>query len=72
MGEENIEALICAIVKQAVKDWRTAVRRLKRKPGNKEAQALRSECEAFFRSEWFRFLTDADGRYILKKLQEEL
>ena len=72
MGEDNIHELTNAIVKMAVKDWRKAARRLKRKPNNKQALALKQECEAFFLSDWFSFLTDADGKYILKRLQEEL
>lgn len=72
MGEEIIDGLVKAIVLQAVKDWQKATLWLKKRPDSKPAQALKQDCETFFCSEWFKFLTDANGRYILKKLREEL
>ena len=30
-----------------------------------------SECERFFRSKWYSCLTDVDGEFILRKLEEE-
>ena len=60
-----------AIVLQAVKDWRDAKRKLKRKPRNESAKLIAEGCEAFFLSEWFSTLTNVDGRMLLTKLQEE-
>ena len=65
------ESLANAIVMQAVKDYRDAKHKLKKKPRNENAKAVRDECERFFLSEWFTTLTDVDGQMILKKLQEE-
>ena len=70
--EENYQNLANAIVKQAAKDWLRAMKRLKKKPGNKAAQETRDECERFFRSGWFEQLTGADGEFLLRKLKEEL
>lgn len=44
------ENLANAIVLQAVKDYRDALKRLKKKPQNKAAMADAMECERFFRS----------------------
>lgn len=70
--EENYQNLANAIVKQAAKDWLGAMKRLKKKPGNKIAQETRDECERFFRSGWFEQLTGVDGEFLLRKLKEEL
>ena len=70
--EENYENLANAIVKQAAKDWQSAMKRLRKKPGNKAAQAQRDECEQFFRSDWFTVLTGVDGEFLMRKLKEEL
>jgi hypothetical protein len=48
------ENLANAIVLQAVKDYRDALKRLKKKPQNKAAMADAMECERFFRSPWYR------------------
>lgn len=65
------EKLANAIILQAVKDWRAARRKLKRKPQNESARSELESCERFFRSEWFTTLTDVDGTVILRKLYEE-
>ena len=65
------ENLANAIVLQAVKDWRSAVRTLKKRPRYDPAKQMKNECEEFFRSEWFTVLTNVDGRIILKKLKQE-
>ena len=58
------ENLANAIVLQAVKDYRDALKRLKKKPGNQTA-------ERFFRSGWYKALTSVDGEYLIQKLREE-
>lgn len=65
------EQLSAAIILQAVKDYRTAMRRLKKHPEHPAAQAMRREVEQFFLSEWFQKLSTADGAQILKQLQKE-
>lgn len=60
-----------AIILSAVKDWRLARRKLKRKPNNKDAKILLEECENFFHSQWYAFLTDVDGEMLIRRLYEE-
>lgn len=66
------ERLANAIIIQAAKDYRAAKRKLRRKPGNKDAQAEAESIERFFRSDWFRALTEVDGEMLLRKLNEEV
>ena len=66
------ENLANAIVLQAVKDWRESVRKLKRNQKNTDAAMMKKECEEFFLSDWFSQLTDMDGRYLLRRLNEEV
>ena len=61
-----------AIIIQAAKDYRVALRRLRRKPNNKDAQAEKESIERFFRSDWFRALTEVDGEMLIRKLNEEV
>lgn len=66
------ENLANAIILQAVKDYRTAAKKLKRNPKNKDAKLMVEDCERFFCSDWFGQLTSVNGKMLLKKLQEEL
>ena len=68
---EPYENLANAIVLQAVKDWRSAVRTLKKRPRYDPAKQMKEECERFFRSDWFEQLTGVDGSVILRKLKQE-
>ena len=65
------ENLANAIVLQAVKDYRDALKRLKKKPGNQAAMSDAMECVRFFRSGWYKTLTSVDGEYLIQKLREE-
>lgn len=65
------EKLANAIILQAVKDWRAARRKLRRKSKNESARIELVSCERFFRSDWFTTLTDVDGVVVLRKLYEE-
>lgn len=66
------ENLANSIVLLAVKDYRTALRKLKKRPRNKSAQILKVEVEKFFRSAWYRELTSVDGELLISKLQSEV
>lgn len=50
-----------AIVMQAVEDYYTALK--------DDDTDVKNECERFFRSEWFSFLTDVDGEIIIREVQ---
>lgn len=60
MHDKNYEEFANAIIIQAVKDYRQA----------KTPQAKR-EIKRFFKSEWYKMLTNADGDMIIKKLELE-
>ena len=65
------ELLRNAVVMQSVQDWRDAVKRLRKKPDNDQAEKIRRECEHFFRSGWFLFWTEIDGKKLLTQLERE-
>ena len=65
------ENLANAVILQAVKDYREARKKFRKRPKNEDAKLMISDCEAFFRSEWFKALTSIDGEMLLEKLREE-
>ena len=68
---DGYENLANAIVLQAVKDWRSAVRQLHKRPRYAPARQMRDACERFFLSDWFEALTSVDGSMIMRKLKQE-
>lgn len=60
-----------AIILQAVKDYREAGKKLKKRPKNGNIKLMAKDCERFFCSEWFGALSNLDGRMLLKWLKEE-
>ena len=68
----NYENLANAIILLAVKDYRTALKRLDRNPNNRSAQHDKAEVERFFRSQWYSALTSVDGEMLIRSLQEEV
>lgn len=65
-GYEN---LANAIILQAVKDYKRALRTLKYNPRHYESMKIKREVEQFFRSAWFADLTEADGEMILEAIK---
>lgn len=68
MTDSGAEALMQAIVKQAVLDWRKAVRRLYKDWGDLEASKMQRECERFFRSDYCFDMTGVPAEDIFEKL----
>lgn len=68
MCDEGFHNLAKAIILQAIKDFKPAYLRLKKKPDDKAAAARVKEITEFFCSEYFCLLTDVDGPALLKKL----
>ncbi len=66
------ESLANGIILQAVKDYRTALKDLKKRPTYDPAIVMKRDCERFFQSAWFAELTTVDGRMLMRKLQEEV
>lgn len=75
MSSHNIdpyEALGNAVVLQAVKDYRDAVKKLSRGRTNVKAEATKKECERFFKSSHFNIFTSLDGNALLSQLEREV
>lgn len=66
------ENLANAIILQAVRDYRVALKCLKVNPRNKTAIADKDEIERFFRSDWFSVLTSVDGEMLIRSLNMEV
>ena len=66
------EDLANAIILQAVKDYRMALKSLKANSRNRAAQADKAEIERFLRSQWYSALTDVKGEMLIRSLQKEV
>lgn len=66
------EELANAIVLQAVRDYREAVKKLSRGRKNRDAHFTKEECLRFFRSKWFSQLTELDPEFLIRRLDEEV
>ena len=64
--------LAYAIIEQAVKDYRVALRTLKKKKDNEAAERVKRDVERFFRSKWFEVLTSIDPKILIQKLEAEI
>ena len=70
--EDGWGDLAQAIILQAVKDYRTALKGLRKRPDNRELLNRKRECERFFFSEWFAVLTEADPDRIVDGIRREI
>ncbi len=70
--EDPYTGLANAIILQAVKDYRDALKRLSRGRANKDAEIKKQEILNFFRSDWFGVLTEIDPEMLIRKLDEEV
>ena len=66
------ENLANAVVLQAVKDYRDAVRKLSHGKRNVMAEQRKTECEVFFKSQYFNVFTTLDGNSLLSQLEKEV
>ena len=69
---EPYQNLANAIILMAVKDYRDALKKLKKRPRYGPAHDIKNEVERFFRSDWYRELTSVDGNILIKKLKSEV
>ena len=72
MSTSPHEELANAVVLQAVKDYRRAVKDIKKAKRNSSAQNMKDECERFFNSKTFNIYTKLDGKMVLKQLESEV
>lgn len=70
--DDSYARLANAIILQAVRDYRKALKQLSRNPRNKDAQIVKEECESFFRSGYFGALSEVDPEYLIRRLNEEV
>ena len=70
--EDPYTGLVNAIILQAVKDYRDALKKLSRGRANKDAEIKKQEILNFFRSDWFGVLTEIDPEMLIRKLDEEV
>lgn len=68
MMDDPYRTLANAIIVQAAKDYRKALRQLQRNPRYETARNEKNEVERFFHSEWFHCLTNVDPDYLLDYL----
>ena len=61
--DAGLENLANAIVTQAAKDYEKALR------NNDESMIV--DCERFFRSKWYRMMTNVNGEYLIEQLREK-
>ena len=71
-SEDPYQNLANAIVLSAVKDYRDALKKLKKKPNNKLAADEHDDIERFFRSGYFAILTEIDPEYLIDRLNKEV
>lgn len=69
MSDDNWQGLADAIVVQATRDYRTALRGLHKNPEN---TGKLHDLEEFFRSSWFQVLCDLDGTRLMWMLKNEV
>lgn len=72
MNEElnPVQELCLAIVIQAAKDYREALKG--KSVGRQPYYKTIVEVEKFFRSQWFNVLSNLDGEVLIKRLREEI
>lgn len=76
MTDDALELFRFSIVARACLDYDTAVRYLKRAPekqtetGVIKQEAIKTECERFFRGSWFRCLCEIDGEIVMQAVKK--
>ena len=65
----NIDKLICAIIKCAVDDYQAELRKKVRFQG--KGLYINGSIEIFFKSEYFKSLTELDGEDVSKAIKEK-
>ena len=68
--DHQYESLAEGIIVRAAKDYRRAVRRLKKDPDDPDSKYTVGECESFFRSRYFATLADVDPEMMMRRLAE--
>lgn len=69
---DGYEELANAIVLQAAKDYRCALKSLKKHPCNSTALSSKLKTEQYFRSDWFATLTEINPEWLIRRLKSEV
>lgn len=67
--DDNYKQLASAIVVQAIKDYKKLLKKEHLKPKEEREKA---NIERFFKSRWGESLTELDGKFCLRKIEESL
>lgn len=68
---DGYKNLANAVVVQAARDYRSALKRLWRRPDNVEANKMKNDCERFFKNEIEPY-TDLDGLTLMRMIREKV
>lgn len=69
---DGYKDLANAIVIMGAKDYRKALKKLKRNPNNRKAKEEAKEVERFFKGSWMKELTKVDGEFLMERIKEEV
>ena len=72
LAEDPYERPANAIILQAVKDYRVALKRIKANPKNRTALDEALTIEKFFRGPLYSVLTSVDPEFLISKLRAEV
>ncbi len=72
ISEDPYEALGNAIILQAVKDYRAALKRVRKNPQNRLAIDEALTIEKFFRGPLYGVITNVDPEFLIGKLRNEV
>lgn len=68
----GLQNIANAVVIQTAKDYRKALKDIKKNPKDRKAMAIAIACEDFFDGDWITVLTAVDGRWLKEKLRKEV
>ena len=68
---DGYQELANAIIVKAAKEYRTAIRKLRKRPDDRKALTDTRALESLFHSRWYRMLTDVDGNFLINQLRKE-
>lgn len=68
---DGYEKLAAAVVERAISDYRSALKRLKRKPHDLATKRMKNDCERFFLDE-ITIYSNIDGKTIMRMVKEQV
>lgn len=68
---DGYEKLAASVVERAISDYRSALKRLKRKPHDLAAKRMKNDCERFFLDE-ITIYSNIDGKTIMRMVKEQV